>query len=79
MEKFFEQELELMTKVSILYYKKELNQSQIASELGISRLKVSRLIKKARAVLAALKSSLINILVTDLSMAEFLQNQKGVE
>jgi phosphoribosylaminoimidazole carboxylase (NCAIR synthetase) len=76
---FSEQELELMTKVSILYYKKELNQSQIASELGISRLKVSRLIKKARAVLAALKSSLINILVTDLSMAEFLQNQKGVE
>jgi DNA-binding transcriptional regulator LsrR (DeoR family) len=67
-----------MTKVSILYYKKELNQSQIASELGISRPKVSRLIKKARAVLAALKSSLINILITDLSMSEFLQNQKGV-
>ena len=48
MEKFSEQELELMTKVSILYYKKELNQSQIASKLGISRPKVSRLIKKAR-------------------------------
>lgn len=48
MEKFSDQELELMTKVSILYYKKELNQSQIASKLGISRPKVSRLIKKAR-------------------------------
>ncbi len=48
MEKFFEQELELMTKVSILYYKKELNQTKIASKLGISRPKVSRLIKKAR-------------------------------
>ena len=47
-EKFSDQELELMTKVSILYYKKELNQSQIASKLGISRPKVSRLIKKAR-------------------------------
>lgn len=48
MEKFSDQELELMTKVSILYYKKELNQSQIASKFGISRPKVSRLIKKAR-------------------------------
>ena len=48
MEILAEQELELMTKVSILYYKKELNQSQIAAKLGISRPKVSRLIKKAR-------------------------------
>jgi len=41
-------ELDLMTKVAILYYKKELNQSTIAINLGISRPKVSRLIKKAR-------------------------------
>ncbi len=48
MGKLSDQVLELMTKVSILYYKKELNQTKIASKLGISRPKVSRLIKKAR-------------------------------
>ncbi|RQD77187.1 MAG: winged helix-turn-helix transcriptional regulator, partial [Halanaerobium sp. MSAO_Bac5] len=37
-----------MTKVAILYYKKEFKQSKIAEKLGISRPKVSRLLAKAR-------------------------------
>ena len=37
-----------MTKVAILYYKKDLNQTKIAKKLGLSRPKVSRLLSKAR-------------------------------
>ena len=40
-------EVDLITKVAILYYKKGLNQTTIAEKLGISRPKVSRLISKA--------------------------------
>lgn len=40
-------ELELMTKISLLYYKQDLNQREIAKKLGISRPKVSRLLNRA--------------------------------
>ncbi len=39
---------DLMAKISILYYKKRLNQKEIAEKMGISRPKVSRLLEKAR-------------------------------
>lgn len=43
-----EEELELMTKVSLLYYKHDLSQREIAKKLDISRPKVSRLLNKAK-------------------------------
>ncbi|AZO94341.1 sugar-binding domain-containing protein [Halocella sp. SP3-1] len=43
-----EKELELMTKVSLLYYKQEFSQREIAKKLDISRPKVSRLLNKAK-------------------------------
>lgn len=39
---------DLLAKISILYYKKGLNQKEIADKIGISRPQVSRLLDKAR-------------------------------
>jgi len=39
---------ELLAEVSSLYYEKEINQAQIGDQLGLSRVKVYRLLKEAR-------------------------------
>lgn len=41
-------QIRLLSKISSMYYKQDLNQQQIADRLQISRPKVSRLLKKAR-------------------------------
>jgi DNA-binding transcriptional regulator LsrR (DeoR family) len=43
------QEIELMTRVASMYYLEDINQSDIADQLGLSRPKVGRLLKRAKA------------------------------
>lgn len=42
------QDIELMTRVASLYYLEDVHQAEIAERLGLSRIKVGRLLKKAR-------------------------------
>lgn len=42
------QDLELLTEIAIAYYRDEVTQEEIAQKFGISRIKVGRLLKRAR-------------------------------
>ena len=39
---------ELLARVALMYYEQEMTQGSIADELGISRIKVHRLLREAR-------------------------------
>ena len=43
------QESELLTEIAVAYYEYEQTQEEIAQRFGLSRIKVGRLLKKARA------------------------------
>lgn len=70
--------LRQLVEVAHLYYIRDLGQEKIASRLGISRSKVSRMLKEAR------KRGLIEIrvrssLITDSSLQERLRGELGLE
>ncbi len=41
-------EIELLTEIAIAYYRDEITQEEIANKFGISRIKVGRLLKRAK-------------------------------
>ncbi|QIQ21047.1 sugar-binding transcriptional regulator [Zophobihabitans entericus] len=49
MEQFDLQDSDLLTEIAVAYYEHEQTQEEIAKKFGISRIKVGRLLKKARA------------------------------
>src|SRR5664279_1400130 len=48
MAKELSQEIELMTRVASMYYLEDVTQGEIAAQLGLSRPKVGRLLKRAK-------------------------------
>ncbi|HSV74651.1 MAG TPA: sugar-binding transcriptional regulator [Chthonomonadales bacterium] len=44
-----EREMELMSRAAVLYYLEDVTQAEVATHLGLSRVKVGRLLKRARA------------------------------
>src|SRR5450432_3555131 len=48
MARALSQDIELMTRVASMYYLEDINQGDIAAQLGLSRPKVGRLLRRAK-------------------------------